>query len=106
LPAEWKVAGRTTKRIFKETFGHLFPPGFFDRPKQGFAAPIGEWLRGDLRAYLTERVMRGPLARLPLLNLDYIGTLIDEHARGVRNREAVLWNCLMLSAWCEEYGPR
>jgi asparagine synthase (glutamine-hydrolysing) len=104
LPTEWKVKGRTTKRIFKETFDGLFPPGFFNRPKQGFAMPIGEWLRGELRSYWTETVLRGPLMTRPLLNPDAVLALMDEHASGTRNREAILWNCLMLSLWFEAYG--
>ncbi|HTP42244.1 MAG TPA: asparagine synthase (glutamine-hydrolyzing) [Nitrospiria bacterium] len=104
LPPEWKLEGRTTKKIFRETFGPLFPAGFFDRPKQGFAVPVGEWLRGELRGYWAETVLRGPLSTRPLLNLDEVGVLMEEHARGVRNREAILWNCLMLSLWFEAYG--
>ena len=104
LPTEWKVEGRTTKRIFKETFDGLFPPGFFNRPKQGFAMPIGEWLRGELRSYWTETVLRGPLMTRPLLNPDAVLALMEEHASGTRNREAILWNCLMLSLWFEAYG--
>jgi asparagine synthase (glutamine-hydrolysing) len=104
LPTEWKVEGRTTKRIFKETFDGLFPPGFFNRPKQGFAMPIGEWLRGELRSYWTETVLRGPLMTRPLLNPDAVLALMDEHVSGTRNREAILWNCLMLSVWFEAYG--
>jgi len=104
LPPEWKVEGRATKRIFKETFGGLFPPGFFNRPKQGFAMPIGEWLRGELRGYWTETVLRGPLMTRRLLNPGAVVALMDEHASGTRNREAILWNCLMLSVWFEAYG--
>jgi asparagine synthase (glutamine-hydrolysing) len=104
LPTEWKVEGGTTKRIFKETFDGLFPPGFFNRPKQGFAMPIGEWLRGELRSYWTETVVRGPLMTRPLLKPDAVLALMDEHASGTRNREGILWNCLMLSLWFEAYG--
>jgi asparagine synthase (glutamine-hydrolysing) len=104
LPPEWKLQGGATKRIFKETFGPLLPPGVLNRPKMGFSAPIGAWLRGPLRAYLADKLLRGPLARVPIVNPDYIRTLMDEHDRGVRQREAILWHCLMLGLWFEEYG--
>src|SRR5262249_9800816 len=45
------------KRIVKQAFGGLFPPGFFDRTKMGFSLPIDEWLRTELRSLVEARVL-------------------------------------------------
>src|SRR5690606_25242557 len=49
LPEQGKLDGyRTTKHLFKETVRGLIPDEIIDRPKQGFAVPVDEWLRARL----------------------------------------------------------
>jgi asparagine synthase (glutamine-hydrolysing) len=107
LPPEWKIHGNKSKRILKEAVGGWFPKGFVDRPKMGFSVPIGKWFRGELRPFIWDRLVSGPLSRMPLLETDTIKTLLTEHFEGVRDHETRIWNILMLSLWFEEYGaPR
>ena len=47
LPGSYKLsAGGRHKHILKEAFRDWLPPGFMDRPKQGFSAPLARWPRG------------------------------------------------------------
>src|SRR5262249_5803068 len=50
IPASLKRTSNDAKKIVKQTFGPLFPPGFLDRPKMGFSLPIDDWLLTDLRS--------------------------------------------------------
>lgn len=49
LSTSWKIRGGTNKVILRRLLRRHFAPALFDRPKQGFTAPITEWLRGPLR---------------------------------------------------------
>jgi asparagine synthase (glutamine-hydrolysing) len=42
----FSVSGR--KAILKNMISDMLPPGYLDRPKQGFTAPVDDWLRNDL----------------------------------------------------------
>ena len=46
LPTERKIEGKTTKVLLRAIAKRLMPAEHVDRPKMGFAIPIGEWLRG------------------------------------------------------------
>jgi asparagine synthase (glutamine-hydrolysing) len=102
-PARLKRDGQGGKRIVKQTFGSLFPPGFLDRPKMGFSLPVDEWLRGELRGRLAAQLRHGALAEAAILDDAAVETLLREHDGG-RSHGATLWNLLMLAEWFERFG--
>src|SRR3989454_691481 len=102
-PARLKRDTGGGKRILKQTFGSLFPPGFLDRPKMGFSVPVDEWLRAELRPRLEARLFRGVLADAGILEPAAVRSLLREHDGG-RSRGAILWNLLMLAEWFERFG--
>ena len=106
LPADWKIDGSRSKRILKDAVAPWFPAGFLERPKMGFSVPIGKWFRSELKPYISETLLRGPLSRLPLLKREGIEALLTEHFAGRRNHETQIWNLLMLSLWLGEYGDQ
>jgi asparagine synthase (glutamine-hydrolysing) len=104
LPPEWKIDATRSKRILKDAVTDWFPAGFLDRPKMGFAVPVGKWFRGELKRYISDKLLNGPLGRLPLLRRPALERLLAEHFNGVRDHETHIWNLLMLTLWCEEHG--
>lgn len=49
LPLVWKIRQRQNKYVLRKLLHRHLPASLFDRPKQGFSAPIADWLRGPLR---------------------------------------------------------
>ena len=49
LPLRWKIRNGENKFVLRRLLAGYFPTTLFARPKQGFSAPIGDWLRGPLR---------------------------------------------------------
>lgn len=101
LPTSYKVDAGQGKRILRSVLAKYVPPSLFERPKMGFAAPIGAWLRGPLKdwgaALLAPKQLRdqgffdpGPVARA-----------WEEHQRGVRDWQYHLWDVLMFQSWYE-----
>ncbi|MGH2362882.1 MAG: asparagine synthase (glutamine-hydrolyzing) [bacterium] len=103
LPARLKRNASGGKRILKDIFGPLFPPGFLDRPKMGFTLPLDEWLRGELRPQLEARLFKGALVDAAILELGTVRSLLQEHDSGT-SHGATLWNLLMLAEWFERFG--
>src|SRR5262249_19088056 len=54
IPADLKMRGRETKRIFKKAVRGLVPDEILDRPKQGFGVPIQRWINRELRDRMRE----------------------------------------------------
>lgn len=106
LPPEWKIASGRSKSILKDAVGAWFPAGFVDRRKMGFSVPVGRWFKGELKSFIHDRLMHGPLSRIPLVRADALAAILREHNDGVRDHETSIWNLLMLSLWFEEYGAQ
>jgi asparagine synthase (glutamine-hydrolysing) len=87
---------------------HL-PASIVDRPKMGFAIPIGEWFRTDhggmkqlLMDHLESREPWGPPSAGIELNTNYIRRLLDEHMSGRRDHGQKLYMLLVLSIWANQ----
>jgi len=86
------------KHLLKSLAARFVPPSVLYRPKQGFAIPLADWLRGPLRP-AAERILTGQrLAARGVLNPDRMRSLLQEHAGG-RDRADVLWTVLWLELW-------
>lgn len=97
LPAHQKVDTADEKLLLRRAFRSLWPESVATRPKQGFGAPLAEWLgRADMidltRAHLVDR--GSPL--FDLLDRDAV-------VRYAQGRDQRTWNLLVLSIWWEHH---
>lgn len=99
LPVDLKVAGTAGKVVLREAARAWLPDEILDRPKQGFAVPIGDWLRTGPMRNLPEDVLLDPKSvERGIFRADAIRCLIGEHRAG-RDRSAQLWAMVNLELW-------
>ncbi len=99
LPESHKISGKTGKRILRSILSRYVPEALFSRPKQGFGIPIRAWLRRELRDWAEDLLSVHSLNSSGLLQPQAIRSKWDEHLRGVRNWEYLLWDVLMFQGW-------
>jgi asparagine synthase (glutamine-hydrolysing) len=99
LPDEWRVKGRTTKRVLREAARTLLPADILTRRKIGFRVPVGEWLRGEMRDYLVEHLASGASLTRAYYDAAVLDRLIDEHVSGRQAHDKLLWTLLNLEVW-------
>lgn len=92
--------GKTTKYLLKKAVESVLPHDIIYRPKQGFAAPVNEWLSNQWFAYAENKLMNSSLVKNGILNKKYINRLLLQH-RGGKNHGQHLFSLLMLSIWHE-----
>jgi asparagine synthase (glutamine-hydrolysing) len=104
LPSRFKMRGGKGKWLLRQlTYRHV-PKALLDRPKSGFAVPIGAWLRGPLRAWAEALLEPRRLEEGGFLEAGPIQARWQEHLSGRRNWHASLWTVLMFQAWREANG--
>jgi asparagine synthase (glutamine-hydrolysing) len=103
LPDAFKFDARGGKRILRDLAASFVPRDILERPKQGFAVPLGQWLRGPLRDWAHERLAVPELARSGLLVDHEISRRWQQHQQGEWDWSATLWDVLMFQSWYREF---
>lgn len=91
--------GHRSKALLRRVLERYVPPRLTERPKSGFTAPIGAWLRGPLRPWAEDLLSPGNLSRGGLIDPKPVRRAFDQHLRGERDNEHLLWCALMFAAW-------
>jgi asparagine synthase (glutamine-hydrolysing) len=73
LPAAEKKIGDRPKGLLIEAARDLLPRAVYERPKAGFALPMGEWMRGPLASFVAEGL--DEVLRQKLLRNDFVDRL-------------------------------
>jgi asparagine synthase (glutamine-hydrolysing) len=104
LPADMKIRSGTGKWLLRRLLHRYVPEALVERPKMGFGAPIGSWLRGPLRPWAEELLSENRLRREGYFEPAPIRRLWTEHQSGRRERQYELWDILMFQVWLEANG--
>jgi asparagine synthase (glutamine-hydrolysing) len=100
LPLRWKIRDGAGKYVLRRILARHLPAGFFDRPKQGFSAPIAAWLRGPLRAQLQDELAPPRVKSIGILDPDSTSRAVSSFLAGDRNASAAgIWFLLQLQRW-------
>jgi asparagine synthase (glutamine-hydrolysing) len=87
------------KLILRDAFAADLPPGVFKRRKMGFAVPIGEWFRGELRALLHDSLTAADSFAAAHFNRAMIDKLLADHDARQADHAQRLYALLMLELW-------
>jgi asparagine synthase (glutamine-hydrolysing) len=98
-----RLRGWETKHLLKRALRGLLPDETLGRKKQGFAMPIGRWLRDDLRPLLEDTLSESRLAASGLFSPAPIRALVDDHVRGRVDNRKPLWTLVAFMRWMETY---
>jgi asparagine synthase (glutamine-hydrolysing) len=99
IPVSMKVRGGKGKHILRELLYREAPRALFERPKAGFAIPVGEWLKGPLRPWAEDLLEPGRMAQEGWLDPAVVRRRWQEHLSGRRDSTPALWAVLMFQAW-------
>ena len=102
LPIEYKIRGGVTKWGLREVLYRHVPKKLIERPKQGFAIPIGDWLRGPLRDWAESLLEEKRLIQEGYLNPEPIRQAWRRHISRIEDNSTKLWSILMFQAWLDE----
>ncbi|GLK69715.1 asparagine synthase (glutamine-hydrolyzing) [Hansschlegelia plantiphila] len=99
LPMAFRAHQGVGKRVLRELLYTLAPRDLVDRPKAGFAVPVGRWLRTDLRDWAEAGLSEAALQDAGVFRVPEVRRRWREHLTGRRDHETFLWSVLMYQGW-------
>ena len=103
IPANVKVAGGELKSLMKKALADVLPREVLYRPKRGFGAPMGAWMKGPLAGMLESTLSRESVEARGLLNYAPVAKLIEDHRANRVDGTDKLLTLLNLEVWCRIY---
>jgi asparagine synthase (glutamine-hydrolysing) len=94
-----QLLGGGAKRMLREAFLYDVPGWVFYRKKMGFAVPIGEWFRGDLKSMLHDHLFAEDSFAADSFDMKAVQELVDEHMAEKVDHSQRLYALLMLELW-------
>lgn len=98
IPSGWKIEGRVTKAILRDSFRDLLPPKVALGKKRGFAVPLDAWMRGPLRAMRDDHLLDRAARLRGLFDPSEVERLVREQDQGADHGRA-LWTLMVFEAW-------
>ena len=103
IPVSMKIRGSRGKHILRRLLYREAPQNLFERPKAGFAIPVGQWIRGPLRPWAEELLDPKRMADDGWFDPAIVQRRWQDHLAGRRDSTPALWAILMFQAWvCEQ----
>jgi asparagine synthase (glutamine-hydrolysing) len=100
MPPQLKIRGLSMKYLLKRVAAAWLPERILHRPKRGFGAPVGSWIRHELASLINDTLSEPSVAKRGLFNPAAIRQLLAEHyARHADHTDALL-TLITLELWC------
>ncbi len=101
LPLHFKQRHGHGKWLLRQVLHRYVPRELVERPKQGFAAPVEEWVRAELRPWAEELLAESRLRQHGFFQERNVRRKWEDHLSGKGDWGRPLWNVLMFQGWLE-----
>ena len=102
MPLDMKIRNGLGKWPVRKVLYKYVPRELIERPKAGFAVPVGQWIRGPLREWADDLLDNTRIQREGYFDHKLVQQLWDQHLSGRYDWTPRLWAILMFQAWLEE----
>lgn len=104
LPSAWKMHGRETKKLWKDSVCDVLPAHILQKKKQGFTfSSYHQWLK-DLRPAVEAELTPDWCNDFGVFQYDFIKTILDTPAHpNLRWHYFMLWMMLGFKTWTETF---
>lgn len=100
IPSHLKLKGREKKYILRKALSRVLPDEILQRKKHGFEAPIGRWLKKDVKD-LAEKMLFQNGSMQEIFQVDTVKSLWRSHQTGERDYATILWTLFVFSLFLD-----
>lgn len=106
IPERYKMKGLSGKYLLKKVARRYLPDHCINKPKQGFAIPLAQWLRNELQELLLDTLHSRNFVERGMFDPRTARTIAMDHVRGRSDYSETLWALLMMELWAKSYLGR
>ncbi len=105
IPNRIKLKDGTTKFLLKKLAVKYIDRGFFGRTKKGFGVPLKQWLRGEMKGFVSELILSESFSRRKIADAPYVKKILNEHQSGKADHTHRIWALVCLELWFQKFLP-
>jgi asparagine synthase (glutamine-hydrolysing) len=103
MPSSLKVRGLTMKYLLKKAVAPWLPREVIERKKRGFGAPVGAWLRNDLKPLTKDLLSEEQVRRRGLFHWPAVQAILQSHDEQRSDNTDHVFALIALEVWCRIY---
>jgi asparagine synthase (glutamine-hydrolysing) len=96
-----RIAGGTTKYVFRKAMEGIIPDFILNRPKLGFPVPLRDWLKGSHAGRMLEEIRASGIDSY--VHMGEIEKMMKQHKDGVQDHARKLWIMYCFALWHSAY---
>ncbi len=100
IPGDKKMQGDSPKSLLLASLGVKLPREIVNRPKRGFTLPFERWLRGEMRPFVEDRLLKSDWDRTTI-SASAVREVWDRFLAGETSWSRP-WSLFVLKHWCEQ----
>lgn len=101
IPAEYRIAGGTTKFVFRKAMEGIIPDFILNRPKLGFPVPLRDWLKTKRGEIIQEELKGSGIKHI--FNMEAVDRMFQRHRNGQGDYSRMLWVIYIFGLWHQQY---
>jgi asparagine synthase (glutamine-hydrolysing) len=106
LPNAYKMRNGKGKYLLRRIAKPMLPPQSLTKNKQGFAIPLGQWFRTDLRDMVWDLIRSQTFKERGVFNPEVVAHCLREHETAVNDHSEHLWQCVVFELWAQQCMDR
>ncbi|HVF63990.1 MAG TPA: asparagine synthase (glutamine-hydrolyzing) [Casimicrobiaceae bacterium] len=103
IPESLRLRGGRLKHLMKLALADVLPPDILERKKRGFGAPMGAWLKRELRPLLDDLLSKAAVSRRGWFRHAAIAKLVADHDANRIDGTDRLLALVNLEVWARLY---
>lgn len=106
MPPELKMNGRQTKFILREVAEKYLPKTIIHRKKTGFGAPLRQWIKGEMKPFVHERLLDGSFDKWGIFDKQAIELLVRDNETGKVDASYSIFALLAVESWLRQFAAQ
>ncbi|MDC3075604.1 asparagine synthase C-terminal domain-containing protein, partial [Pelagibacteraceae bacterium] len=98
IPIDFKIKKNKGKLILRSLLNDYIPNKFFERPKQGFAIPLGKMLKSNLYYWAEDLLNYETVDSINVIRNDVKNIITKTKTLSIIDEKRI-WNLLMFQSW-------